>query len=102
MRRPLQSFGFRITTRCRFQGPPWLPSNPSIGLHMLSTSGTDSDMQITKPNRATHTYRQTLRAPPAKVFPLLCPVREAEWAEGWLPELVISSSGIAEGDCVFL
>jgi hypothetical protein len=59
-------------------------------------------MQITKPNRATHTYRQALHAPPAKVFPLLCPVRETEWAEGWSPDLVISSSGVAERDCVFI
>ena len=59
-------------------------------------------MEITKPNRATHTYRQSLCASPAKVFPLLCPVREAEWADGWLPELVISSSGVAERDCVFI
>jgi len=59
-------------------------------------------MNITKPNRATHTYRQRLYAPPVAVFPLLCPVREAEWAEGWMPELVISSSGVAERDCVFI
>ena len=59
-------------------------------------------MDTTKPNRATHTYRQSLCASPAKVFPLLCPVREAEWADGWLPELVISSSGVAERDCVFI
>ena len=59
-------------------------------------------MDTTKPNRATHTYRQRLCASPAKVFPLLCPVREAEWADGWLPELVISSSGVAERDCVFI
>jgi len=59
-------------------------------------------MHITKPNRATHTYRQRLRASPATVFPLLCPVRETEWAGGWLPELVISSSGVAERDCVFV
>jgi hypothetical protein len=59
-------------------------------------------MHITRPNRATHTYRQRLQAAPAKVFPLLCPVRETEWAEGWLPELVISSSGVAERDCVFI
>ena len=59
-------------------------------------------MNITKPNRASHTYRQRLCAPPAKVFPLLCPVREAEWADGWLPDLVISSSGVAERDCVFI
>jgi hypothetical protein len=59
-------------------------------------------MHITKPNRVTHTYRQRLRASPEQVFPLLCPVRETEWADGWLPELVISSSGVAERDCVFL
>src|SRR5215510_13876684 len=59
-------------------------------------------MLITKPNRATHTYRQTLHAPPAKIFPLLCPVRETEWAEGWEPEFVVSSSGVAERDCVFI
>ncbi len=59
-------------------------------------------MNIQKPNRATHTYRQKLDAPPAIVFPLYCPVREAEWAHDWMPDLVISSSGIAERDCAFL
>jgi hypothetical protein len=59
-------------------------------------------MRITKPNRATHSYRQRLHAAPAKVFPLLCPVRETEWAEGWLPDLVISSTGVAERDCIFI
>ena len=59
-------------------------------------------MHIIKPNRATHTYRQRLHAPPTEVFPLLCPVREAEWADGWMPELVVSSSGVAERDCVFI
>jgi len=59
-------------------------------------------MRITKPNRATHTYRQSLHAAPAKVFPLLCPVRETEWANGWLPELIISSSGVAERDGIFI
>ena len=58
-------------------------------------------MRVTKPNRARHTYRQRLCAPPARVFPLLCPVREIEWAAGWLPDVVISSSGVAERDCVF-
>ena len=59
-------------------------------------------MRLIKPNRATHTYRQRLFAPPGRVFPLLCPVRETEWAEGWLPDLVISSSGVVERDCVFI
>ena len=58
-------------------------------------------MKIVKPVRATRTYTQHLVADPAAVFPLLCPVREADWIEGWNPPLVISSSGVAEPDCVF-
>jgi len=58
-------------------------------------------VHITNPNRVTHSYRQRLQAAPAKVFPLLCPVRETEWADGWMPELVISSCGAAERDCIF-
>lgn len=59
-------------------------------------------MQIRSPNRVTHTYTQNLVAPPAAVFPLLCPVREADWIEGWEPAAVFSVSGFAEPDCVFL
>ena len=58
-------------------------------------------MKIVKPQRAMHAYTQQLVAPPAAVFPLLCPVREADWIEGWDPLLVITSSGVAEPDCVF-
>ena len=59
-------------------------------------------MHIKPPNRVSQTYRQRLLAAPTRVFPLLCPVRETEWANGWLPELVISASGVAELDCVFV
>lgn len=59
-------------------------------------------MRITKPNRVARTYTQHLEAEPAQVFPLLCPVREADWLEGWDPSLVLSASGVAEPDCVFL
>ena len=59
-------------------------------------------MRITRPVRVSHTYRQTLAASPERVFPLLCPVREAEWAAGWAPLAVVSTSGVAEPDCVFV
>lgn len=59
-------------------------------------------MHIRSPNRAAHRYTQHLVAPPARVFPLLCPVREADWIEGWHPLLVVSGSGVAEADCVFV
>lgn len=58
-------------------------------------------MKIVKPVRATRSYTQHLIASPAVVFPLLCPVREADWIEGWNPPRVVSSSGVAEADCVF-
>lgn len=58
-------------------------------------------MKITKPNRAVRTYTQHLAGAPEQVFPLLCPVREADWIQGWDPVLVISASGVAEPDCVF-
>lgn len=46
-------------------------------------------------------FVQQLQAPPAKVFPLLCPVREYEWIEPWQCEILHSESGIAEKNCVF-
>lgn len=59
-------------------------------------------MKVVTPNRAVRSYTQRLAAPPEEVFPLLCPVREADWIPGWDPALVVSSSGVAEQDCVFV
>jgi hypothetical protein len=59
-------------------------------------------MNITKPNRVTRTYTQRLVSAPSAVFPLLCPVREADWIDGWDPISVITHSGVAEPDCVFV
>jgi hypothetical protein len=59
-------------------------------------------MRVTKPNCVTRTLTQQLVAEPSKVFPLLCPVREADWLDGWDPLVVYSQSGAAEPDCVFL
>ena len=48
-------------------------------------------------------YIQHIGAPPDAVFPLLCPVREGEWLEGWAEgcEVIWSASGLAEPGCVF-
>ena len=59
-------------------------------------------MKIQPPHRVSHAYVQRLVAGPGRVFPLLCPVREADWIEGWNPLLVASDSGVAEADCVFV
>jgi hypothetical protein len=59
-------------------------------------------MKIQKPKRVTRTYVQKLISEPVDVFPLLCPVREADWIKDWDPSLVISKSGLAEPDCIFI
>ena len=51
--------------------------------------------------RLTRTYRQTINAPPESVFPLLCPVREAEWLDGWRYAMIYSASGLIEEGTVF-
>ena len=51
--------------------------------------------------RATTTYTGHLSFPPDAVFPLLCPVREYEWLDGWRCELIYSDSGVAEDNCIF-
>lgn len=35
------------------------------------------------------------------VFPLLCPVREAEWLDGWRYTMIYSQSGLVEEGAVF-
>jgi hypothetical protein len=59
-------------------------------------------VNVRPPNRVTRTYTQRLVAGPSLVFPLLCPVREADWIDGWDPLQVLRQSGVAETDCVFI
>jgi hypothetical protein len=49
-----------------------------------------------------HTH--LINGTPAGVFPLLCPVREDDWVDGWAERCVIvrTTSGVAERGCVFL
>jgi hypothetical protein len=51
--------------------------------------------------RITRTYRQTINAPPDRVFPLVCPVREAQWLDGWKYAMIYSASGLIEEGAVF-
>lgn len=55
-----------------------------------------------KAKRSIWNYQQTISAPPEVVFPLLCPVREGEWLDGWKYEMIYSESGLAEEGCVFI
>ena len=59
-------------------------------------------MNIIKPKSVKRSYNQTINSSPDKVFPLLCPVKEKDWVNGWDPELVITNSGFAEKDSIFV
>ena len=52
--------------------------------------------------RVVHEFTQINNAPPEKVFPLLCPVRESDWVPQWQYRMIYSESGIAEQGCVFI
>ena len=49
----------------------------------------------------TFTYTQNNDGTPEEVFPLLCPVREKDWLDGWEYEMIYSKSGLVEKDCAF-
>lgn len=49
----------------------------------------------------SRTFKQINTARPAEVFPLLCPVREKDWVDGWDYTMIHSKSGLIEQDCVF-
>ena len=57
-----------------------------------------SGPRIASPTRTSNAFT----APCRRCFPLLCPVREAEWIDGWNPVLILTQSGFAEQDCVFV
>ena len=47
------------------------------------------------------TFKQINNAKPEVVFPLLCPVREKDWIDGWDYQMIYSKSGLVENGCVF-
>ena len=51
--------------------------------------------------RKVFRYSHVVSGSPEDVFPLLCPVREADWLPGWDADLIYSESGAAEDGCVF-
>ncbi len=51
--------------------------------------------------RKTQKYERTFNFPPEKVFFQFCPTRELDWIEGWDCDLVYTSTGYVEDDCIF-
>ncbi|MEW5960564.1 MAG: hypothetical protein AB1801_22805 [Chloroflexota bacterium] len=59
---------------------------------------------LTKGNnlqRKIQTYEKTFPFPPEKVFFQFCPARELDWIAGWDCDLVYTSTGYVEEDCIF-
>lgn len=54
-----------------------------------------------KYKRKIQEFSGTLDTTPEKIFPLLCPAREADWIPGWDCKLIYTESGYAEDKCVF-
>ena len=54
-----------------------------------------------KTKQKEFTYKQINDAILEKVFPLLCPVREKDWLDGWEYKMIYSKSGLVEKNCVF-
>jgi hypothetical protein len=57
-----------------------------------------SDFQA---RRVRSDYAQTIAAPASEIFPLLCPVREHDWIDGWTCRMIYAESGVAENNCIF-
>ena len=72
----------------------------------MDTSGSDQRLKEFKKSpfvsrRQSKTAYWRFHATPEKLFPLLCPTREADWLEGTTHELVFTNSGYAEMDYIF-
>lgn len=52
--------------------------------------------------RERRSAKQLLKGTPEQVFPLLCPVREYDWIDGWDCKMIYTESGVAEENCIFV
>lgn len=51
--------------------------------------------------RIVSRHVEKIKASPSQIFPLLCPIQEYKWIDGWKCEMVYSDSGAVENNCVF-
>jgi uncharacterized protein YndB with AHSA1/START domain len=58
-------------------------------------------VQIQNAPRRNHATEMHLDAPPQRVFPLLCPVREYDWIDRWSCDIVYAETGVAELGGIF-
>ena len=96
---------------------PWLLIFGTMGLTLASTIviysilSSMNDLAITpdtnnigpivQADRRIFEYSANIAGPPDKVFPLLCPVLEYDWLDGWEAKVIYTKSGVAELGGVF-
>lgn len=51
--------------------------------------------------RKTVVYERLFHAQPSLVFKQFCPTREVDWIDGWTADLIWTTTGYAEADCIF-
>lgn len=69
-----------------------------LGHAMTSNS---NPAQSFKGHRVVFRHQMEIQGSPDAVFPLLCPVREGEWADGWVGRPIYAASGVAELNGVY-
>lgn len=50
--------------------------------------------------RKTQRYKTHYSVSADRVYPQLCPTREADWIDGWVADLIYTDSGYSEPDCI--
>jgi hypothetical protein len=73
-------------------------TNPALKTRSIDQAAPASRF---KGQRTVNSHTQTIHASPDRIFPLICPVREAEWADGWAGAPVFAASGFAEENGVY-
>ena len=76
------------------------------GMKRMNTKKSDKIIQAylqqkPKLQRREQTFSATWQTTVDKLFPLLCPAREADWIPGWDCSIIYSSTGYAEDKCIF-
>jgi hypothetical protein len=67
----------------------------------MITIPTNSNIKPFQSKRTVSHHVEKIKASPEQVFPLLCPIQEYKWIDGWQCEMVYSDSGAVENNCVF-
>jgi hypothetical protein len=67
-------------------------------LQMLTAAGCAASSGVIRKEFANEAV---IQARPEMVFPLLCPIRENEWIDGWDAKVLFSKTGVAEDNGVF-